>query len=72
MIVLGIQLKTPDSHGTVGQLSDTATKGLLCWTHWFFGTYTTKYLYLRGTSVTFDVDYNIVYRWKRIMDKAQK
>lgn len=65
MIVLEIRLSAMDRHNTVGQLANEESKGSLCWTHWFFGTYATKYLYLCGEMVTFDVNYYIVYRWKK-------
>lgn len=65
MIVLKIRLCAMDRHNTVGQLANEESKIPLHWTHWFFGTYTTRYLYMRGVMVTFDVNYYIVYRWKK-------
>lgn len=63
MVVLEFQIRIMDEYRTCGQVVGK-TKNLLCWTHWFFGTYTTKYSYIRDLSVAFDVDYYVVYRWK--------
>ena len=65
MIVLEIRLSAMDRHNTVGQLANEASKIPLQWTHWFFGTYTTRYLYMGAALVTFDVNYDVVYRWKK-------
>ena len=43
----------------------TCSRTHVCWTHWFFGSYTTKYLYMRDVIITFDVDYDVVCRWKK-------
>ena len=67
MIVLIIQLGDPD----LGIDTDADARGYIHkssrahvhWTHWFFETYTTRYLYTRSISVVHDVNYDVVYRW---------
>ena len=65
MIVLGIEIYDQDiTYDTIGLVLHESRK-LLHWTHWFFGSYTTTYLYMRDVTMVFDVNFYVIYRWKK-------